>query len=69
MGRGIVAGISINRPANRAEIARQIALLREERQAVGFILFSAHTIMQNTEGIDDVLAKALVTSPELRPGL
>jgi uncharacterized lipoprotein YddW (UPF0748 family) len=59
LGRGIVAGISINRPVNRAEIARQIALVREERQSVGFILFSAKTIMQNTDGIDDVLASSL----------
>ncbi|HMC22742.1 MAG TPA: family 10 glycosylhydrolase, partial [Thermoanaerobaculia bacterium] len=43
LGRGIVAGITINRPLNRAEIAQQIQLVRNERQAVGFILFSAHT--------------------------
>jgi uncharacterized lipoprotein YddW (UPF0748 family) len=59
LGRGIVAGISINRPVNRAEIAQQIALVRDERQAVGFILFSAHTLMQNTDSVDDVLAKAI----------
>jgi uncharacterized lipoprotein YddW (UPF0748 family) len=59
LGRGIVAGISINRPATRAEIARQLELVRGERQSVGFILFSAHTIMQNTDGIDDVLAREL----------
>src|SRR5712692_6874245 len=59
LGRGIVAGISINRPANRAEIAQQIELVRNERQAVGFILFSAHTIMQNPDGIDEVLTREL----------
>jgi uncharacterized lipoprotein YddW (UPF0748 family) len=58
-GRGIVAGISINRPATRAEIARQLELVRDERQSVGFILFSAHTVMQNPDGIDDILAHEL----------
>jgi uncharacterized lipoprotein YddW (UPF0748 family) len=58
-GRGIVAGISINRPATRAEIARQLELVRDERQSVGFILFSAHTVMQNPDGIDDILAREL----------
>ena len=58
-GRGIVTGISINRPATRAEIARQLALVRDERQSVGFILFSAHTIMQNPDEFDDVLARAI----------
>jgi len=31
--------ISINRPPPRAEIAQQLALVRSERQSVGFILF------------------------------
>ncbi len=65
-GRGIVAGISINRVGSgRAasvpaeEIAHQIALVRRDDGAVGFILFSARTIMQDRGGIDTVLARAI----------
>ncbi len=57
-GRGIVAGMSINRHPPE-EIARQIALVRDERQAVGFILFSARTIVQDRAGIDEVLLRAI----------
>lgn len=68
LGRGIVAGISINRPANRAEIAQQLALIRGERQSVGFILFSAHTLIQNPDNVDEVLTRALtVPNPGLHP--
>jgi uncharacterized lipoprotein YddW (UPF0748 family) len=66
LGRGIVAGISINRVASGRpnsippeEIGNQIALVHRERQAVGFILFSARTIMENRAGVDDVLARAI----------
>jgi uncharacterized lipoprotein YddW (UPF0748 family) len=59
LGRGIVAGMSINRPATRAEIGRMLEIIRRERQSVGFILFSAHTILQNPDGFDDVLLKAI----------
>ena len=58
LGRGIVAGMSINRH-EPVEIARQIDLVRHERQAVGFILFSARTLMENRAGIDEVLARAI----------
>jgi uncharacterized lipoprotein YddW (UPF0748 family) len=66
LGRGIVAGMTINRVATGRpnsvppeEIGRQIELVRRERQAVGFILFSAHTLMENRAGIDDVLSRAI----------
>ncbi|HJT16813.1 MAG TPA: hypothetical protein VJ853_05480 [Thermoanaerobaculia bacterium] len=52
---------------NRAEIARQIQLVRDERQAVGFILFSAHTIMQDADGIDETLAKVCGPASAGRP--
>jgi uncharacterized lipoprotein YddW (UPF0748 family) len=65
-GRGIVAGMSVNRVATgRAgsisadEIARQIALVRRESGAVGFILFSARTLMQDRGGIDAALQHAI----------
>ena len=64
MGRGIVAGMSVNRigrvPAN--EFARQIRLVRNNDRAVGFILFSARTLMKNTDGLNDVLATAIAES-------
>lgn len=59
LGRGIVAGIDINRPVDRAEVARQIELVRQQRQAVGFILFSAHTLMQDPDRVDEVLARTI----------
>ncbi len=65
-GRGIVAGISINRVATGRpnsvppeEIANQIALVRRERQAVGFILFSARTLMEDRAAINGVLTRAI----------
>ncbi len=65
-GRGIVAGMSINRVASgrpnsipAEEIARQIEMVRRERQAVGFILFSARTMMEDRAGINGVLAQAI----------
>ncbi|MEO6260682.1 MAG: family 10 glycosylhydrolase, partial [Thermoanaerobaculia bacterium] len=61
-GRGIVAGMSINRvstgrPASVTpeEIAQQLALVKSERRAVGFILFSARTLMENRGGINEVI--------------
>jgi len=70
LGRGIVAGISINRVAtgrpngvDAEEIGRQLALVRRERQAVGFILFSARTLMEDRGGIDEELIRALGPSP------
>lgn len=61
LGRGIVAGMSINRvgrvPAE--EFARQIRLVRDDDRAVGFILFSAKTLMTNREGVNEVLARAI----------
>jgi hypothetical protein len=33
--------------------------VRRERQAVGFIVFSARTIMEDRAGIDGVLARAI----------
>ena len=66
LGRGIVAGMTINRVSTGRpnsvppeEIANQIELVRRERQAVGFILFSAHTLMENRAGIDEVLERAI----------
>ena len=61
MGRGIVAGMSINRVGRvpPEEFARQIKLVRDDDGAVGFILFSAHTLMRDTEGINDVLLTAI----------
>lgn len=60
--RGIVAGISVNRVATgRAnsvppeEIARQLALVRRERGAIGFILFSARTLMEDRTGVGGVV--------------
>jgi len=64
--RGIVPGISIARVATgRAnsippeEIARQLALVRHQRGAIGFILFSARTLMENRGGVADVVAESL----------
>jgi uncharacterized lipoprotein YddW (UPF0748 family) len=65
-GRGIVAGMSVNRVAtgrtgsiSADEIARQIAIVRRESGAVGFILFSARTLMQDRGGIDAALQRAI----------
>jgi uncharacterized lipoprotein YddW (UPF0748 family) len=64
--RGIVAGMSINRVATGRpnsitveEVARQIDLVRRDDRAVGFILFSAKTLMQDRGGIDAVLGRAI----------
>lgn len=61
--RGIVAGISINRVASGRpnsvtadEIARQLALVRRERGAAGFILFSARTLMEDRAGVGAVVS-------------
>jgi hypothetical protein len=58
--------MSINRVASGRpnsvppeEIARQIELVRGERQSVGFILFSARTLMEDRAGINGVLLKAI----------
>ena len=61
LGRGIVAGMSLNRVSRVGanELARQIRLVREDDRAVGFILFSAHTIVRDTGGVDDVLRRAV----------
>lgn len=58
LGRGIVVGMSINRHPPE-EIAKQLDLVRQERQAVGFILFSARSIIRDRGGIDRVLAMTL----------
>ena len=61
MGRGIVAGMNVNRVSqlSTTEFARQIKLVRNNDRAVGFILFSARTLMKNTDGLNDVLARAI----------
>ncbi len=61
MGRGIVAGMSVNRVGRVGadEFARQIKLVREDDGAVGFILFSARTLMSNAGGVNDVLMRAI----------
>jgi uncharacterized lipoprotein YddW (UPF0748 family) len=63
-GRGIVAGISVNRVASGRptsvppeEIARQLDIVRHQRGAVGFILFSMHTLMEDRAGIDEIVRK------------
>jgi uncharacterized lipoprotein YddW (UPF0748 family) len=65
-GRGVVAGVSVNRVATgRAgsvpaeEIARQLDLVRRDDGAVGFILFSARTLMQDRGGINAVLRRTI----------
>ena len=61
LGRGIVAGMAIYR-ADRygtAEFARQIELVRKDRGAVGFILFSAKRLMNDTAGLNPVLQRAI----------
>jgi Glycosyl hydrolase-like 10 len=64
--RGIVVGMSIyrvgtGRPNSIAaeEIGRQLALIRGNDRAVGFILFSAKTLMQDRGGINAVLSRAM----------
>ena len=57
MGRGIVAGMRVT-----TESARQIKLVRNNDRAVGFILFSARTLMRNTDGVNDGL-EAAIRSP------
>ena len=57
LGRGIVARSSINRP-QRASRSRALDW-RDERQSVGFILFSAKTIMQTPTGSTIELAREL----------
>jgi uncharacterized lipoprotein YddW (UPF0748 family) len=61
LGRGIVAGMSINRVSRVGtdEFARQIQLIRDDDGAVGFILFSAKTLMKDTEGVNRTLLKAI----------
>ena len=68
-GRGIVAGISVNRVASgrpnsvsAEEIARQIAVLRDT-DARGFILFSARSLMENRGGVNDAIVTAASPSP------
>ncbi len=61
MGKGIVAGIGLHRVGRVPpdEFARQIKLIRDNDRAVGFILFSAKTIMNNREGVNEVLRRAI----------
>jgi uncharacterized lipoprotein YddW (UPF0748 family) len=55
--RGIVVGISVNRvSASANEIARQLELVRRQRGARGFILFSAHTLMEDRGGVNGVVS-------------
>lgn len=64
--RGIVAGISVNRVATGRpnsippdEIARQLALVRRQKGAIGFILFSAKTLMEDRAGVGGVVGESL----------
>lgn len=64
--RGIVAGMTINRVATGRpnsvppeEIARQLAIVRKNRRATGFILFSARTIMEDRGKINETLRNAI----------
>jgi uncharacterized lipoprotein YddW (UPF0748 family) len=64
--RGIVAGMSVNRVASGRpnsvppeEIARQLALVRAQKGASGFILFSARTLMEDRAGIAGVVREGL----------
>jgi uncharacterized lipoprotein YddW (UPF0748 family) len=61
LGRGIVAGMAIYRTDRygTAEFARQIELVRKDRGAVGFILFSAKRLMNDTAGLNPVLQRAI----------
>ena len=61
LGRGIVAGMSINRVGRVGtdEFRRQIEIVRNDDGAVGFILFSAKTLMKDTDGINTVLQKTI----------
>lgn len=61
MGKGIVAGIGLHRVGRvpPEEFARQIKLIRDNDRAVGFILFSMKTLMNNREGVNDVLKRAI----------
>jgi uncharacterized lipoprotein YddW (UPF0748 family) len=68
-GRGIVAGVSVNRVAtgragsvSAEEIGRQLDLVRRDDGAVGFILFSARTLMQDRGGVDAVLQRSIARS-------
>ncbi len=61
-GRGIVAGISINRVATGRpnsitadEIRRQLEIVKKERGAVGYILFSAKALMSDRGGVNGVV--------------
>lgn len=63
--RGIVAGISVNRVATGRpnsvppeEIARQLALVRKQKGAIGFILFSARTLMEDRAGVAGVVLRS-----------
>ncbi|HEX8153258.1 MAG TPA: family 10 glycosylhydrolase, partial [Thermoanaerobaculia bacterium] len=61
LGKGLVVGMSISRVGNTItadEIARQLAIVRKEKGAAGFILFSAKALMDNRGGVADVVAKA-----------
>ena len=61
LGRGLVVGMSISRVGKTItaeEIARQLAVVRKEQGAAGFILFSAKALMDNRGGVGDVVAKA-----------
>lgn len=64
----IVPGLALyrvtgsSRGLSSEEIARQIGLIRAERGAGGFILFSARTLMEDCDRINAVLASALEAS-------